>query len=72
MSTTVPFKPIFQITTMREGSGISLVIDKREITLDTIEAIREGQPPHDTGADAGQPCSWWRRGRVELPVQKTL
>jgi site-specific DNA recombinase len=66
-----PFKPIFQVATMREGSGISLVIDRREITPATLEAMNNDRPPHDTGAEAGQPCSWWRRGRVELPVQKT-
>ena len=57
-----PFKPIFQVATMREGSKISLVIDKREITPATIEAMNNDRPPHDTGAEAGQPCSWWRQG----------
>ena len=60
-----PFRPIFQVATMREGSGISLVIDKREITPASLEAMKNDRPPHDTGAEAGQPCSWWRRGRVE-------
>ena len=60
-----PFKAVFQVATMREGSGISLVIDKREITPATIEAMNADRPPHDTGAEAGNPCSWWRRGRVE-------
>ena len=43
-----------------------------------VAATREGsgvglvkdEPPHE-GAPTS-PCCWWRRGRVELPVQKTL
>ncbi len=49
------FAPLFQAVTTAQGSG--------------VELVRNTQPP------AGEPgaadwCLWWRRGRVELPVQK--
>ncbi len=50
------FKALFQIATTKEGSGVILYNEK-------------------TPALSGSPddlCSWWRRGRVELPVQKAL
>jgi site-specific DNA recombinase len=47
-----PFRPVFQVATTREGSGVKII----------------NEPP---GTDPGGPlCFWWRRGRVELPVQK--
>ncbi len=49
-----PFRPIFQVATTREGSGVMLL----------------NEPP-DTDPEAHR-CFWWRRGRVELPVQKRL
>ena len=51
-----PFRPVFEAATAREGSGVVLI--KHE---------PQGNPPgaHD------DPCSWWRRGGVEPPVQKT-
>ena len=49
-----PFRPIFQVATTREGSGIILL----------------NEPPED--APEAQSCFWWRRGRVELPVQRSL
>ena len=63
-----PFRPIFQVATTREGSGIHLV--KEADLLDNNENGSDGvisHPTHNTAV----PCSWWRRGRVELPVQKT-
>ncbi len=60
-----PFRPIFQVATTREGSGVTLV--KETPPSDGPEAIiSNGATP------VGEPqwCSWWRRGRVELPVQK--
>jgi hypothetical protein len=50
-----PFRPVFQVATTREGSGITL--------------INEPLDPEDPEARS---CSWWRRGRVELPVQRSL
>ena len=51
------FRPIFQVATTREGSGVILI----------------KEPPEDSQeASVTSPCSWWRRGRVELPVQKKL
>ena len=49
-----PFRPVFQVATTREGSGIILL----------------NEPPED--APEAQSCFWWRRGRVELPVQRSL
>jgi len=49
------FRPIFEIATTREGSAVVLINEA---------------PPDLDGPEAANPCSWWRRGRVELPVQK--
>ncbi len=50
-----PFREVFRVATARAGSGISFFAD---------------QPPAgEPGADRDL-CSWWRRGRVELPVQE--
>ena len=49
------FQPLFEIATTREGSDIVLI----------------NEPPEaSTEPEAADPCFWWRRGRVELPVQK--
>jgi hypothetical protein len=45
-------RPVFQVATTREGSGVLLL----------------NEPPD--GSPEAQSCFWWRRGRVELPVQK--
>ncbi len=58
-----PFRPIFQVATTREGSRVHLV--KEADLLDNNENGLEGKtalPTHNTAV----PCSWWRRGRVEL------
>ena len=49
------FRPIFEVATTRAGSGIVLINET---------------PPDPEGPEAESLCSWWRRGRVELPVQK--
>ena len=51
------FRALFQIATTREGSGVVL--------------HKENPPDQFSGPEDDSPCSWWRRGRVELPVQKT-
>ena len=51
------FRALFQIATTREGSGVVL--------------HKENPPDQFSGLEDDSPCSWWRRGRVELPVQKT-
>ena len=58
------FRPLLEIATMRAGSGIVLVHDR------VGESETANQPPPG-GQEADESCSWWRRGRVELPVQKT-
>ena len=59
-----PFKPVFSVATTREGSDVVLVHD-----TDAKPQITDQPPPHGQGAEADS-CSWWRRGRVELPVQE--
>ena len=49
------FRPIFEVVTTRAGSGISLI---------------NQMPQTQDEPEASESCSWWRRGRVELPVQK--
>ena len=46
-----PFRPIFQVATIREGSVVYIIIVPLEVT------------------PKARSCFWWRRGRVELPVQ---
>ena len=54
------FKPLLEIATTREGSGIVLVQEATEA------AEKPNQPPPD-GQEADEVlCLWWRRGRVEL------
>jgi hypothetical protein len=55
-----PFKPVFQVASTREGSGVALVHDP-----DAKPQIANQPPPSGQEAD-GISCSWWRRGRVEL------
>ena len=54
------FRPLFEIATTREASGIVLVHDGAGEPEKT-----DGSPPHGYAAES-QKCSWWRRGRVEL------
>ena len=49
------FAPVFQVVTAREGSGVVLI---------------KGSPQTRKKSGETDLCSWWRRGRVELPVQK--
>ena len=58
------FRALFEIATTREDSGIVLVNEK--------DLENANQPPPDGHEADSNSCSWWRRGRVELPVQKTL
>ena len=50
------FLPLFEVATTREGSNV-ILFSEREV-------------PPANGPEAADPCLWWRRGRVELPVQK--
>ena len=51
------FMPLFEVATTREGSGVVLISEK------------DLPPDASEGPEATGPCLWWRRGRVELPVQ---
>ena len=57
------FRPLFEIATTREGSGIVLVTEKRDDEDGQVARTTEAPPPGGQGADE-LPCSWWRRGRV--------
>ena len=51
-----PFRAVFEVATARTGSGVE---------------PSKAEPPALTTTGGGQErCLWWRRGRVELPVQK--
>jgi len=50
------FHPIFEVAITRKGSGIALI---------------NQTPQTQDEPEASESCSWWRRGRVELPVQKS-
>ena len=54
------FLPIFQVAVTREGSLVVLLNEK-----DLPQPL-----PEPTEAGLHDPCSWWRRGGVEPPVQK--
>ena len=46
------FRPIFEVATTREGSGIALI---------------NQTPQTQNEPEASGSCSWWRRGRVQPP-----
>ena len=49
------FRPLFEVAATREGSDVVLI----------------NEPPLTSNEpEAADLCFWWRRGRVELPVQK--
>jgi len=54
---TPAFRPIFEVATTREGSGIALINQTPQIRNE---------------AEASESCSWWRRGRVELYRERRL
>ena len=56
MKTQSPFRPVFEVATAREGSGVILLKDEK-------------LPADGPGVDADL-CSGWRRGKVGLPVHK--
>jgi site-specific DNA recombinase len=51
------FRPIFEVATTREGSGIALINQTPQAHLES---------------GASESCSWWRRGRVELPQERGI
>ena len=48
------FRALFEMATTREG----------------IDDVCYSSQPPDLDGQGAEPCFWWRRGRVELPVQK--
>ena len=62
------FLPLFQVATTREGSGVVLLTEADLARL--IEQDGANEKPPGESPEATSPCLWWRRGRVELPVQK--
>ena len=59
------FRPLFEIAIMRQDSGILLTQEEVD------EDHKKHQPPPEGQEADVDLCFWWRRGRVELPVQKT-
>ncbi len=57
------FQALFQMAAKKEGSGVALI---NQDACPDNESVPTGS--RDCGEIAM--CSWWRRGRVELPVQK--
>jgi site-specific DNA recombinase len=57
------FRPVFQVATTKAGSDVVLFQEECP--------EKPNQPPPGGHEADGISCSWWRRGRVELPVQKT-
>ncbi len=55
-----PFRDVFRVATALEGSGISFL------------ALNAGQPPAFRPGAESVSCSWWRRGRVELPGEHEI
>ena len=51
------FLPLFEVATTSEASRVVLITEK-------------DLPPVTEEPEATSPCLWWRRGRVELPVQQ--
>ncbi len=52
------FRPLFEIANTRSGSGVVL--------------IKEETPARGGTGAPGLPCSWWRRGRVELHLKRGI
>ena len=52
-----PFRAVFWTAVTREWSEVELI---------------RYEPEEECPEAHTDPCSWWRRGRVELPVQKRL
>ena len=59
------FRPLLEIATTREGSGIVLVTEPPGDEEGQPSEIPSAPPPGGQGAD-GVPRLWWRRGRVDL------
>ena len=57
------FMPLFEVATTRQGSGVVLVHERK--------LPPSGHAGNQHPEAAIDPCFWWRRGRVELPVQRT-
>ena len=66
------FRSLFEIATMEEGSGIVLVSECQADHDEGCCPTEITRPPDDLSEGLGAPCLWWRRGRVELPVQRAL
>jgi hypothetical protein len=66
------FRSLFCISTMEEGSGIVLVTCLQADHDEGCCPAEMTRPPDDSSEGLGAPCLWWRRGRVELPVQRAL
>ena len=65
------FRPLFEIATTRAGSGVVLINQTPQTQGEPGAYSRSDPLVLSEGMATEQvSCFWWRRGRVELPVQK--
>ena len=62
------FMPLFEVATTQQGSGVVLVRERELPPGDEVSCHAGNQHPEA----AIDPCFWWRRGRVELPLKRGL
>jgi len=72
IKTKPAFHALFEIATMKEGSGIVLVSRDPQDDSEDVTPEDKTTPPGEMPEGVATPCFWWRRGRVELPVQRAL
>ncbi|MBI2936451.1 MAG: hypothetical protein HYY31_06595 [Chloroflexi bacterium] len=65
------FPPLLETASTRAGSRVGLITERQDgdANQGAILGPLRSPPSHDGAAEAAPLCSWWRRGRVELPVQ---
>ena len=66
------FRSLFEIATMEEGAGVVLVSGIQSDHDEACCPVEMTGPSDNLSEGPGAPCLWWRRGRVELPVQRAL
>ncbi len=58
------FRPVFQVTTTKSGADVVLIHEE--------DPDKSNQPPRGGHEADGLSCSWWRRGRVDLPQERGI
>ena len=65
------FRPLFEVVTTREGSGIVLISGDSPSNGGESTGKSKTPPSHNEGVPE-IPCFWWRRGRVDLPLKRGI